>query len=207
MAEKGKKAAGSDIRTTSESLRRIQDGSQPRTETEKKAACADLKKELTRLTKDMPYEDLRFLVAQSLVLIRNREAESLEREFAESYEAASQSASATGGGQKKKGKPARSAPEAPPIQIIRSSSGNANLVINGQFKLLTPEELAAIAKISLGDGSEAELLDRLYRWLYRERRDIILDSGMDDKFSPTLRALLAFCRKTFSKRAAKKIDG
>jgi hypothetical protein len=204
MAEKEKKKPVTRTRSGSESLERIQNGAQPQTEAEKKTACADLKKELTRLAKDMPYEDLRFLVAQSLVLIRNREAESLEREFAESYEAAGRSASTSSSGEKKKGKSPSAAQAAPPIQIIRSSSGNANLVINGQFKLLTPEELAAIAKISLGDGSEAELLDRLYRWLYRERRDIILDSGMNDKFSPTLRALLAFCRKTFTKRAAKK---
>jgi hypothetical protein len=203
MAEKAKKKSPAQGRSSSDSLKRIQNANQPESAAEKKAACTDLKKELTRLTKDMPYEDLRFLVAQSLVLIRNREAESLEREFAESYEVASRSAQTTGEKGTKKGKASAPAKAVPPIQIIRSSSGNANLVINGQFKLLTPEELAAIAKISLGGGSEAELLERLYRWLYRERRDIIIDAGMSGPASPTLRQLLSFCLKTFSKRKAK----
>jgi hypothetical protein len=203
MADKAKKKSQSQERSTSDSLKRIQNDDQNESDVKKKAACSDLKKELTRLTKDMPYEDLRFLVAQSLVLIRNRESESLEREFAESYEAANRGAQTTGEKSKKKTKASAAGKAVPPIQIIRSSSGNANLVINGQFKLLTPEELAAIAKISLGGGSEAELLQRLYRWLYRERRDIIIDAGMSGPASPTLRQLLAFCLKTFSKRKAK----
>lgn len=204
MAEKAKKKSPPKGRSTSDSLKRIQSENQPESLADKKAACADLKKELTRLTKDMPYEDLRFLVAQSLVLLRNRESESLEREFAESYEAASRSVQSSGEKAKKKEKASAPAKTVPPIQIIRSSSGNANLVINGQFKLLTPEELAAIAKISLAGGSEGELLERLYRWLYRERRDIIIDAGMSGPASPTLRQLLAFCLKTFSKRKAQK---
>jgi hypothetical protein len=165
-------------------------------EKDKKEETVRLRKELATLAKDMVYEDLRFLVAQSMLLLRNREAESLEREIAESYEGVSQHRGV-------QGPRATSGAPKPGIQIIRSSSGNANLVIDGNFKLLTPEELVAIAKISIGDGSEEELAERLYRWFDRERRDILLDYGMDGKRSPRLRELLAYCRKTFSKKKGK----
>ncbi len=154
-----------------------------------------LKKELVRLSKDMVYEDIRFLVAQANLLIRNRETESLEREMAESYRELSQSSSEP---RPDSGAGASNRPLA--IQLVKSGSGNANLVVNGQFKLLVPEELAAMAKIAIAEAGEDEKLDRLARWLDRERRDILFDLGMGGKRSPKLRQLLCYFEQTFSKR-------
>jgi hypothetical protein len=136
-------------------------------------------------------EDLAFLVAQARVLIHNREAAKAadELESLARSQAGSQARAAA-------------APDIDPIHIVRSASGNANLVLGGEFKLLTPEELSAMAKIAIADGSEAERQERLFRWLDRERRDILIDGGMRSPSSPRLAELLAYLEKTFAKHKA-----
>lgn len=151
---------------------------------------ADLRKELVSLIKDLPAPDLKFLVAQTKVLIHNRKVEELENEMAQAEAARDESGSfivsATNPGQ------------AVPLQIVKSASGNANLVLNGQFRLLTAEELASIAKIAIADETRSERLTPLFRWLDRERRDILIDGDMDSRQSPRFLELFNYLEKTFS---------
>jgi hypothetical protein len=156
---------------------------------------AELRKELLALIKDLPAPDLKFLVAQSKVLIHNREVEDLENEMAQAEaargEAGSYGVSALSGA---------NPGQAVPLQIIKSASGNANLVLNGQFKLLTPEELASMAKIAIAEDTRSERLTRLFRWLDRERRDILIDGDMGSRQSPRFLELFDYLEKTFSHR-------
>jgi hypothetical protein len=158
--------------------------------------CVSLRKELTTLAKKLQLADLRFIVAQSKVLIHNREVEELENEMAEA-ECASLDR-----GEDKEGLAALGAArrERVPIQIAKSASGNANLVLNGKFKLLTATELAAMAKIVISADDRSERITRLYRWLDRERRDIIIEGDMASRTAPLFVELFSYLEKTFAHR-------
>jgi hypothetical protein len=162
---------------------------------------ASLREELASIIKDLSGEELEFLRSQAEVMIRNREIDA----YNATIEAEAAEYATTRPGKKGvKGKKTSSSPYpavlGDPIHIVRSASGNANLVLGGDFKLLTPEELAAIAKIAISVDSEPERRARLYRWLDRERRDILIDGGMGSEGSPRMRELLSYLESAFSKR-------
>jgi hypothetical protein len=157
------------------------------------------RKELESLLGELEAEDLAFLVAQARVLIHNRESAKAADEMRALMEARERGP--------KLGAKARAPTAAPStgtgfdrIHIVRSASGNANLVLGGEFKLLTPGELAAIAKISIAGGSREARAERLFAWLERERKDILIDGGMRSSASPHLVELLMYCEETFAKR-------
>jgi len=160
--------------------------------------------ELLSLVDELEREDLAFLVAQARVLIHNREAAKAADEMRALMEARERGERGT---VRKTARTVASREEESPgfdrIRIERSASGNANLVLGGEFKLLTPGELASIATICLADGSRIERAKRLYGWLDRERRDIIIDGGMRSPASPHLMELVEYCEKTFEKRKKK----
>jgi hypothetical protein len=165
----------------------------------KKALPLPEQKELESLFGELDAEDLAFLVAQARVLIHNRESAKAADEMRALMEARERGS--------RTGAKARGTAAAPStdtgfdrIHIVRSASGNANLVLGGEFKLLTPGELAAIAKISIAGGSREARAERLFTWLDRERKDILIDGGMRSPASPHLVELLMYCEETFAKR-------
>ncbi len=169
-----------------------------------KGAVPPERDELLALIPELEGEDLAFLVAQARVLIHNRESAKAADEMRSLMEARERGERGTS---RKIVRAEASGEEETPgfdrIHIVRSASGNANLVLGGEFKLLTPGELASIATICIADGSRAERAKRLFGWLDRERRDILIDGGMRSPASPHLMELVEYCEKTFEKRKKK----
>ncbi len=147
-------------------------------------AAAEKRRELAELAESMVLEDLSFLVAQAKVLAHNRKTEELQDELAAEFE--------------RPGILTRQKRRERPITLSRTPSGNANLDLGGNFILLTPEELSPLARIALDDAPEAERAERMFRWLDRERRDILNDGGIPSPKSAVLLAILRCFEETFA---------
>jgi nuclear transport factor 2 (NTF2) superfamily protein len=66
--------------------------------------------------------------------------------------------------------------------------------------VFTKEEMAAMAKIAYCGESDLEIRERLYRWLYHERRDIFQLVPIQNKFDDNLKALIILIKKSFKLR-------
>jgi hypothetical protein len=121
----------------------------------------ELLKELRKLIKQLDEEGLAFLIKQASTLIYNSKVDELNR----SRELA---ASGTGGRKTETG-----------VFITKSGRpGGYFLQIDGVRSILDEGEVIALAGIAHGAGGIEEGAERLYRWLERNRDEIIMDSGL-----------------------------
>jgi hypothetical protein len=126
----------------------------------------ELLKELRKLIKQLDEEGLAFLIKQASTLIYNSKVDELNR----SRELAASAGGATSGAGKK---------TEPGVFITKSGRpGGYFLQIDGVRSILDEDEVIALAGIAHGAGGIEEGAERLYRWLERNRDEIIMDSGL-----------------------------
>ncbi len=126
----------------------------------------ELLKELRKLIKQLDEEGLAFLISQATTLIYNSRVDELNR----SRELAASAGGATSGAGKK---------TETGVFITKSGRpGGFFLQIDGVRSILDEDEVLALAGIAHGAGGRKEGIDRLYRWLERNRDEIIMDSGL-----------------------------
>jgi len=157
------------------------------------ALHAKLAKELKALIPSLDEAGLAFLVEQANVHLYNMEVERINdmREEAESMAASRRSGA--------RGKQRAIEAGAANYRIERSPDGaNYHIVSGGKWKLFNEAEMLALVRISQGPGSEAEVAERIRRWLESERSDTFADLEIDnDSHDPRLRELVAFLKKKF----------
>ncbi len=91
----------------------------------------------------------------------------------------------------------------PALRIERSEDGSTyHLVAGSDWKMLTAEEMAALVRIGRSGEGEEEIARRLRGWLARERKDILLDLGLDGPSFGMARDIVRLLALTFPQRRA-----
>ncbi|MDR2663568.1 MAG: hypothetical protein LBC31_11290 [Treponema sp.] len=136
-----------------------------------------LARELRSLIPRLDAEGLSFLVEQARVHLYNMQAEELNKTLAGSGTAA---------------KPADS------FRLEGSGSGSSYYIVyNDDWIMFSREEMAQLVRIISAPGTDLEIRERFYRWLERERRDVLVSIPMADKFDEKLKTLMALIKRTF----------
>jgi len=128
-------------------------------------------------------EEISFLIEQAEVLITNAEIEEMqknERSFSSEIQV----------------KPVDDS-----LVKIEFSQGtkSANIIINGAHKFFTKEELGILVRICLSESETIKKKQLLYTWFNKERRDVLLDSGISAPQSRILDAFIESTQKFFQK--------
>ena len=141
-----------------------------------------LARELRSLIPRLDAEGLSFLVEQARVHLYNMQVEELNKTTA-------------GAGS---GAAAKQAKRRDSFRLEGSESGSSYYIIyNNDWIMFSRDEMAQLARIISAPGTDLEIRERLYRWLERERRDVLVSIPMADKFDEKLKALVALIKKTF----------
>jgi hypothetical protein len=136
-----------------------------------------LARELRSLIPRLDTEGLSFLVEQARVHLYNMQAEELNKTLAGSGTAAQPGDS---------------------FRLEGSGSGSScYIVYNDDWIMFSREEMAQLVRIISASGTDLEIRERFYRWLERERRDVLISIPMADKFDEKLKTLTALIKRTF----------
>lgn len=139
-----------------------------------------LVKKLRSLIPRLDAEGLSFLVEQARVHLYNMQVEELNKMSAGSGAAAKQAKRRDG------------------FRLEGSESGSSYYIIyNNDWIMFSRDEMAQLARIISAPGTDLEIRERFYRWLERERRDVLVSIPMADKFDDKLKALVVLIKKTF----------
>jgi len=156
-------------------------------------AAVTPREELAALLEELDDEGIDFLLEQARVHRYNMEVEKLnaglERDAARSKK---QKRSGEAGGGSTTGHSSEA------MRIERSADGSTyNLVVAGDWKLFTAEEMASLVRIAHSGDPEEEVATRLAAWLERERKDVYLDLGLSRSSRGPAHQLGALLRRTF----------
>lgn len=130
-----------------------------------------LQAELVAALDGLDEEGLLFLLEQANVLLHNARVDELQSK-------------------RKARKPAESGAAEPEVAVEESADRKAFFITLGEVrKILSLQEMQQVVRICHGAGSVPEAARRLYTVFSRERRDILMDAGIDAARSPLLVAL------------------
>ena len=152
----------------------------------KSDARKGLEKQLSGLIKGLDDTGVAFLIEQANVLHYNMQVEVTNRELVKLKK---------GPGDKKASKTKRS-----PVQInIIADEDKKNYILQIDLvrKFITREELRHIVTICQNSDAKSTIIDRLFGWLNKERRDILLDGKMSGKKDSTLGLIVDYIRKHY----------
>jgi|WetSurMetagenome_2_1015567.scaffolds.fasta_scaffold459422_2 hypothetical protein len=150
-------------------------------------AASPALRELTALLPELDDEGLTFLLEQAKVHRYNMEVEKLN--------AISDRLAAEG------------APEVPAasrsaLRLERSKDGSTyHIVAGSSWKMFTAEEIAALVRIARSDDTESERSRRTRSWFARERKDVLVDLGMDGPSIGLALDIVRMLRKAFPPRS------
>ena len=146
-----------------------------------------LLKELKSLLKEVPDEGLEHLIRQTNILIYNTKVDELN--------------TAARRLSKKSTTDERDVPDSTESVRVERSEGSRNmiLVVNNERKIMDQEEMVALVRIAHTADTETAGKQQLYRWLKRERDDIVLDTGLSAK-NEAMGALYSYLKTNFSLR-------
>jgi hypothetical protein len=146
-------------------------------------------KELRELIPKLDSEGLAFLVEQARVHLYNMQVDELNR---------AAHAADTASARAKKVKIAASGAQKGRLSFDSNESGtHFYLNYNNDNAIFSKEEITALVKLVYGGETELEVHERLYNWLYRERRDIFSFIPIADKFDDHIKALAKLIKKDF----------
>ena len=84
------------------------------------------------------------------------------------------------------------------VDVIESDGGSSYvLVIQSARKILSVDELRSLVRICHDSADAVTAAARVYTWLSRERRDILLDAGIQRKTHPALRSLYELIKRRY----------
>jgi hypothetical protein len=87
------------------------------------------------------------------------------------------------------------------LRLERSKDGSTYHIVCGSvWKMFTAEEIAALVRIARSNDTENERARRLRSWCARERKDVLLDFGMDGPSIGLALDIVQLLRKTFPPR-------
>ncbi|MDR0655611.1 MAG: hypothetical protein LBG22_04785 [Treponema sp.] len=137
-----------------------------------------LARELRSLIPQLDAEGLSFLIEQARVHLYNMQAEELNKTLAGFGPAA---------------KPARG----DSFRLEGSDSGSSYYIVyNNDWIMFSRDEMVQLVRIVSAPGTNLEIRERFYRWLERERRDVLISIPMADKFDEKLKTLTTLIKQT-----------
>jgi hypothetical protein len=151
-----------------------------------------LAKELITLIPKLDEEGLAFLVKQAQVHLYNMQVDALNKTMIKDEERAKKSVS---------GKTGKSSSVEDFWDIKISETGSSYYIVyHNEWIAFSKEEITAIVKIALGEGTELEIKERLFNWLSRERNDLLYTASIAKKFDIKLESLIKLLRENFKLR-------
>ncbi|MDR1307566.1 MAG: hypothetical protein LBK74_08340 [Treponema sp.] len=136
-----------------------------------------LARELRSLIPRLDAEGLSFLVEQARIHLYNMQAEELNKTLAG-----------------RAAQPARG----DSFRLEGSGSGSSYYIVyNNDWIMFSRDEMAQAARIVSAPGTDMEIRERFYRWLERERRDVLVSIPMADRFDEKLKTLTALIKRNF----------
>ena len=149
-----------------------------------------LQDELVRLLPEVEEEGLIFLLKQAQVLIHNLQVDRINREV-EELEQTQQSTT--------RAAPSRAARGAAVVDIEEAANGKSfYLVFPDTRKILGLEEMRLLVRACYEPKRKSEALNRMYRWMQRERRDILSDGKIGSNSSRLLEAIFHRIREKYT---------
>jgi hypothetical protein len=152
-----------------------------------------LAKELRSIIPKLDSEGLAFLVKQARVHLYNMKVDELNKAAQDAYSASVRQKAVKA----QKQKPHKGGR----FEFKPTDSGSGYyLYYENSNSVFTKDEMTAMAKIAYCGESDLEIRDRLYRWLYNERRDIFKLVPIQNKFDDKLKVLVTLIKKNFKLR-------
>jgi hypothetical protein len=147
-----------------------------------------LANELKSLIPKLDEEGLAFLVKQAQVHLYNMQVVALNKTIIRDEERVKKSVS---------GKNTKPAIEDFREIKISETGSSYYIVYHNEWISFSKEEITAIAKITLGEGTELEIKERVFNWLSRERNDLLYTASIANKFDNKLISLINLLRENF----------
>ncbi len=139
-----------------------------------------LEDNIKKIMKELDENSLMFLLEQAQILKHNMEVDRINKEILESRKSGNLTDNET-------------IKTTDTLKIIADSDGkNFILEINGNRKFLTREEFRKIVEICY-NGTVVNL----YNWLYKERKDVLIDAGIRSKNSALLSNLIDLVKSKY----------
>ena len=149
------------------------------------------KKELMDLLPDLSTEEIAWLVTQARTMIYNHKVEEVNAAAKNLVEAKKKTPP--------KKAPKKGAAKKPAVDIVQAENGKTfNIVVDNARLFLNLGELKALVKIAQADGDAGNGAGRLYRWMDRERRDMIIDGNLAGPTDPRLAMIHGLLREKFT---------
>ena len=152
--------------------------------------------ELEKLLEDVPDEGLLFLIKQASILVHNA---AVEEENRKKTEASEREASELLSDAAEKSE--RSRKKAAPISVTLEKGGFGKTYIirfGDEGKVFGEKEIATLLRHVHDSESEEDGCRRIYAWLERSRKDVMIDAGIKTKESPALKNLYICLKEKIS---------
>ena len=164
-------------------------------ESKKKGPRDKLRKELVSLLDQVDDEGLIFLIRQAQTIVRYLQVDRLNQEITELNQRRER---ALAGGRKTR----KAATAAEPVTIDEGSGRTTFIVgIGSTRKVFSLEEMRALARVAQAAEDDADGSRRLYSWLSRNRRDVLVDMSARSAAHPALALMHRAIRKRYKPRA------
>ena len=162
----------------------------------KKGPRDKLRKELVGLLDQVDDEGLIFLIRQAQTIVRNLQVDRLNEEITELNQ---RRARALSGGRKT----GRGAAAAEPVTIEEGAGRTTFIVgVGSTRKVFSLDEMRALARVAQAAEDDADGARRLYSWLSRNRRDVLVDMAAGSAAHPALALMHRAIRKRYKPRSA-----
>jgi len=160
----------------------------------KKTSASKARAELLALLPELDEEGVAFLLEQARVHRYNMEVDRLN---AIADRAAEDDEPDASGGTGRAPVAERSA-----LRLERSKDGSTYHIVCGSvWKMFTAEEIASLVRIARSDDTESERARRVRSWFARERKDVLVDLGLDGPSIGLALDIVRLFRKSFPPRS------
>jgi hypothetical protein len=155
----------------------------------KSEARKGLEKQLQKIVKDLDEDGIAFLIEQANVLRYNMQVDAANRELQKSKKEPGT----------KKATSNKSVTTDPVSISIEADKDKKSFVLQVGVtrKFITRDELRHMVSISQVEEPEQTISNRMFAWLNKERRDILLDCKIKGKSDPVLVLVIEYLKQHY----------
>ncbi|MBN2510201.1 MAG: hypothetical protein JXB03_07990 [Spirochaetales bacterium] len=159
--------------------------------------------DLIKLLPQIDDEGLLFLLRQANTLIYNQKVDELNLQAEQLSQSREKGKAGPGKAVAKKGPQAARTAGEYPVSIEKGAFGTSYIMAIGTTRKTFAEyEMLALVQVCNAAEGKADAMVRMYRWLDRNRDDVLLDAGIGSAKHPALGAMYAAFKETFRVRKA-----
>ncbi len=137
-----------------------------------------LRKDLLSLLDQVDDDGLVFLIRQAQTIIHNLQVDRINEDITELNRERAAKGAGRKAGARRGGRPA-APPAADATVTIDEGAGRSSFIIGigNTRKAFSLDEMRALARVAQAAANDADGARRLYAWLSRNRRDVLVDMG------------------------------